>query len=160
MKYLPATCLVAALVLATGVASADAGPDPSGLWLMPGLNVADGIHDGTDGVVAGFEASVVYNKRQRWLGGYVDILYDYERESGRTSFGPEIGLGPLGIDAGMVLELDHGSRKGIVVRPLLSLGIIALVGRVGYFPGSQHEAYGELGLLLKAPIELGRASEE
>ena len=68
MKRLLASTALVALSLTVTPCRADAGPDSKGWWIMPGLALADGIHDGPDGFVSGFELSVVRNNRAVWFG--------------------------------------------------------------------------------------------
>jgi hypothetical protein len=157
-RRLAAAPLAITLLLATRLACADAVPKVyPGLRLPVGFWTAVAIHDdATDGFVGAAEASLVYTDRDyNWTGGYVDIGRDFASDRTRLSVGPEFGSGFFGIDAGYAVELGGPSaRHGYVVRPLLSLGVIMLGGRLGHFFGDAEETFGEVGLLFKFPLEI------
>jgi hypothetical protein len=104
----------------------------------------------------GVEASLVHISTPSlfWIGAYADALYDFGPRAFRTSFGPELGWGPLGFDAGMLLERTESERRvGLVARPLLTLSWVALSGRIGWF-FEERTTFGEIGLLVKLPNAL------
>ena len=149
--------LALAVLLGSRAAFADAVPKiPPGFRLPVGFWTALAIHDGDDGFMGALEASLVYTDRDyTWVGGYADIGRDFAAERTRLTIGPEIGSGFFGVDAGYALELGGPNpRHGVVVRPLLSLGVIMIGGRFGHFFGEVEESFGEVGLLIKIPIEL------
>ena len=150
--------LVAALLLAPRAAQADAVPKVHpGFRLPVGFWTAVAIHDdATDGFMGALEASFVYTDRDYdWVGAYVDFGRDFASDRTRLTVGPEIGSGFFGIDGGYALELGGPrARHGYVIRPLLSLGVIMIGGRIGHFFGDAEETFGEVGLLFKIPIEL------
>jgi hypothetical protein len=157
-RRVAASGLAAVLLLVTHIALGDAMPKvPPGFRLPIGIWTAVAIHDdATDGFMGALEASIVYTDRDYdWVGGYVDFGRDFASDRTRLSVGPEIGSGFFGIDAGYAAELGGPSvRHGYVIRPLLSLGVIILGGRLGHFFGDAEETFGEVGLLFKFPIEL------
>jgi hypothetical protein len=157
-RRIAASPLVAALLFVTHVALADAMPKVHpGFRLPVGFWTALAIHDdATDGFMGALEASIVYTDREYdWVGGYVDFGRDFASDRTRLSVGPEIGSGFFGIDGGYAAEFGGPSvRHGCVIRPLLSLGVIMLGGRLGHFFGDAEETFGEVGLLFKFPIEL------
>jgi len=87
-----------------------------------------------------------------YAGIYGDALRDTASDTFRLSVGPELGKRFIGIDAGYVAELDHGSiaHHGVAVRPFLTVSVLSLSARVGYLQGDGW--FGELGLLLKYPL--------
>ena len=153
-----ASCLAAGLLFGSRDAIADAAPKiQPGFRLPVGFWTAVAIHDdATDGFMGALEASIVHTGRDfAWVGAYADIGRDFAADRTRLTVGPEIGSGFFGIDAGYAMELGGPStRHGYVIRPLLSLGVIMLGGRVGHFFGDHEETFGEVGLLFKIPIEL------
>jgi hypothetical protein len=133
-------------------------PQPRRAWKVPiGVAVGRAIHpDAPDGAYVGFEASVVgFGTRSlAWLGGYLDLTRDLAAHRTRASVGPELGLGPFGVDGGYLVELSGaGRRQGFAVRPMLSLSYLSLTGRLGYLiGGAGRETFGEVGALLKVPL--------
>jgi hypothetical protein len=158
-RHLLIACLGAAgSLFGARSAIADAMPKVHpGFRLPVGFWTAVAIHDdATDGFMGALEASIVHTGRDYdWVGVYADIGRDFAADRTRLTVGPEIGSGFFGIDAGYAMELGGPrTRHGYVIRPLLSLGVIMLGGRVGHFFGDDEETFGEVGLLFKFPIEL------
>jgi hypothetical protein len=143
--------------LAAGPALADAAPKFHNAWYLPvGISGGVAIHDGADdGFVGGLEASIVRNDDYNWMGAYADVVHDFAADTTRISLGPELGEAIFGIDGGYVLETGGGrTRHGVAVRPMFSLGVIMLYGRLEWLATEPSETLGEVGLLLKVPIEL------
>jgi hypothetical protein len=138
----------------------DMAATPSGprhAWKLPiGVAVGRSIHpNAPDGTYLGFEASVVgfETRSLAWLGGYLDVTRDFASGRTRASVGPELGLGPFGVDGGYLVELSGSQRRqGFAVRPMLSLAYLSLTGRLGYLFGAQTAAFGEVGALVKIPL--------
>lgn len=128
-------------------------------WYLPvGVSTGLSLHGKVGGYLGG-ELSLVHLDGQSlfWLGGYTDVLHDFLVDTTRATVGPEIGIGPFGLDGGLLLDLSRtGPRPGFALRPVLSLSWLSLTGRVGYLaaPGG-HEVFGEAGLLFKVPVHLG-----
>jgi hypothetical protein len=125
---------------------------------MPvGVNVGYGINrdPSPNGFLFGGEASLVYFNRFRWIGGYADVIRDFGADQTRVSFGPEVGYGPFGLDAGF-LAGDKGT--GYVARATFSLVVFHLYGRFGHAV-DREETFGELGLLVKYPTPLATWSD-
>ena len=126
-------------------------------WTMP-VGVASGwsIHrNAGDGAYLGLEASVVRTETRTlvWFGGYADGAHDFANRATRSSVGPELGVGPVGLDGGYLLELaPAGHRQGFAVRLVASASLLSITGRVGHFTGGAAETFGEVGLLLKLPV--------
>jgi hypothetical protein len=135
-----------------------AKPAPSPhAWTVPvGLASGWSIHrNASDGVYLGFEASVVRTETRTlfWLGGYADAVHDFANGASRLTAGPELGLGPVGLDGGYLLELaPAGHRQGFAARLVASASLLSITGRVGRFGGGAGETFGEVGLLLKLPV--------
>jgi hypothetical protein len=127
-------------------------PKPQGLYLPVGINVGYAAHP-SPGAVVGPEVSIVqFDNELHWFGAYADALWDTGWSVGRASIGPEVGVGMLGVDSGFMMQLDHGkATPGFVARPVLTVGWVAIYGRWGYLFDA-HEAFGEIGLLVKYPV--------
>ncbi len=91
-----------------------------------------------------------------WFGGYVDTVYDTGTQNVRSSVGLELGSRYVGVDAGYVLDASDpdGLRHGVVVRPMLTTGLLSLGSRFGYLMTGQTQLFFEAGLLVKYPIDL------
>ena len=125
-------------------------------WTIPyGFASGWSIHRGaSDGVYLGIETSVVRTETRTlfWIGGYGDIVRDFANGVTRMTVGPEVGLGPVGLDGGYLMEvLDTGHRQGFAVRLIASASLLSITGRVGHFADGAGETFGEVGLLLKLP---------
>jgi hypothetical protein len=155
-KTTRAGLLLLCLTLAPS-AFADAMPKMHDSWFLPfGLSTAYALHKySSNGFAGGLELSVVHNDDFFWQGAYADVVRDFENEHTRLSLGPEIGVMVLGIDGGYLLDTGKGTtRHGFCVRPMFSLGIMMLYGRVDQLLGAEHETIGEIGLLFKYPVLL------
>jgi hypothetical protein len=87
--------------------------------------------------------------------GFNPKRLDFGADANRFSFGPEVGIGPFGIDGGAVISTLDGTHGGVTGRFLLTVGVLALYGRVGgIFDSPQEGTFGEIGLLIKAPIPI------
>ncbi len=88
----------------------------------------------------------------RWVGGYVDFLQIRGEESGMLSIGPELGVSMLGVDIGYVQGYGTFEGNGIRARGILTIyGVVSLAAGGGRFDG---EGFGQVGILLKAPIPI------
>lgn len=147
-------------VLLARTAAADGVPYASG-----GATVGLAFHDDGTGGVFGGEVSAGYLLvdddqlaawkgltslvRTPWFGGYVDALYDTKLAQARASFGPEIGYGPIGVDAGIVAI---GSHSGITGRIVVTTSVVAFYARYDHvFNTAGETGFFELGVLLKYP---------
>ncbi len=141
-----------------GSAAADAGPKIASGWYVPvGIVLAGSAHpDRPDGFALGAEASAVHLNVDSgfWYGGYLDALWDFGPDALRFSLGPEIGVGPVGIDGGYMGEIhDRAYTHGFQLRLLITLGVVAAYGRWGHlFRQPLEEDFGEFGLLIKFPV--------
>jgi hypothetical protein len=151
---------LAVSMLGSRPAGADAGPHISSGWYLPvGLNLGAAIHPKVHhGFLIGAEVSFAHLDVARflWIGGYVDALYDFGAKATRFSIGPEIGWSLVGIDFGYMGDVRRGEyHHGIDLRVLLTLSMVAIYGRWGHVFGLDRESdFGEVGVLLKAPIPL------
>jgi hypothetical protein len=128
---------------------------PRSLYLPLGVAAGVAVHDRAAGYV-GVEASLVHVETPSlfWLGAYTDLLYDFGASSPRASLGPEMGVGAVGLDGGVLVEHAAGvTRYGFVLRPVLTLSWVALTGRIGWV-GASNDRFGEVGLLFKIPTAL------
>ena len=81
------------------------------------------------------------------------MLYDQGLHRTRFSIGPELGLGPFGVDFGYVRELGANPEQGWRVRGLLSaVFITAYAGPGRIRTDTQPFDFWEAGLLFKTPI--------
>jgi hypothetical protein len=154
-----AAALTLALVATPAVAAAEAhGMLRDTVYLPVGASVAAGIHpSGTSGVAVGGEVSFVrLDDRLAWYGAWVDGVHDFGSRSTRVGVGPEVGFGPLGLDAGYLASIDDAGavRHGFSLRTLFTIGVVGLYGRWGHLFGAGPHDHGEVGLLAKFPIEL------
>jgi hypothetical protein len=87
-----------------------------------------------------------------WLGAYVDGVHDAHVGKTRMSVGPELGYGPVGLDGGLVEQLDGMSRSGVVGRVVVTSAVLALYGRYDKFlDGKPDDGILEFGVLIKLP---------
>jgi hypothetical protein len=148
-----------AALLATSVASADAGPKFSdSLWLPLGLNLGYSLQPEPvpNGFVFGPEASFVYLDRSAyWLGAYADALHDFGPKNTRIGLGAEAGVAIFGLDAGYVRTVGDDPADGFRARLLISFAALHFYGGVGHtFGEPDRGTYGEIGALIKFPILL------
>ncbi len=130
---------------------------PKGVFLPTGINLGGSIDRiGGSGFVLGGETSVVaHDGNWLWYGGYLDANHDFGASETRLSIGPELGYTVLGLDGGYMLLLDGGAAKhALVVRPVLTLGILSGYFRSGWLLDGQGDWFGEAGVLLKYPIPI------
>lgn len=158
MKVRTLGVLAAALWL-PAPALADAGPKiDDSLWLPMGLNLGYSLNPdpAPNGLLIGPEISFVYLDRTGYWGGvYTDLLHDTGPEQWRFSGGLEGGVAIFGMDVGYVGASGDEWQHGLRGRLLISLAAIHLYGGVGtLFQQPDAVAYGELGVLLKFPLQL------
>jgi len=160
------TCALAAAAV-TGLArDASAGDEaiaamhalPSPDWYLPvGLNAGiTGVGSSRVGAILGAEASVAkLMPDMGWFGAYVDGGYMTAERAVRFSVGPEVGYSLLGLDAGF-LDVVAGGRDlvGFTVRPMLTIGLVALYGRWDHTVSFGGGDNGQIGVLLKYPLPL------
>lgn len=143
------------MVCWSNVALADGGPKiTDSLWMPVGVNLGWAVNPSPvrNGFLIGPEVSLVYlDQKGWWAGAYTDALYDGGSERARISAGGEVGYAILGIDLGYVTTLRGEREQGFRARAMLSLAAVHLYGGAGRLSDS---TYGELGVLLKFPIEL------
>lgn len=127
--------------------------DQSGYAVMVGPNAGGGFHR-NPGTLLGVEVSFVRFDDGLWFGFYGDFLHDLGVGRSRLSFGPELGLGPFGLDVGYVQEVSVAQpMHGFRVRALLSAFFVsAYAGPGELHVGQQRFTYREAGLLFKAPL--------
>jgi hypothetical protein len=129
-----------------------------GSYIMLGPSLAVLLDRGEDAsFVLGGELSVVSVSDAFWLGAYLDAAHAFAIDETRLSIGPELGVRFLGLDGGYVLSFGgHRSpQHGVAIRPMLTFGIVTAYFRSSWLLGGHADWYGELGLLLKAPIVIG-----
>lgn len=127
--------------------------EQSGYALMFGPNVGGAFHS-SSGPLIGGELSFVYFDEGLWFGFYGDLLLDLGRKYTRWSFGPEMGLGPFGIDVGYLQEInDLSPSQGFRIRGLLSAFIVSAYAGTGtLIENNQRFLFREGGLLFKIPL--------
>ncbi len=159
-RFLGSLMLVA--VCAPSTALADAGPKiEDSFWFPLGINAGYAINPShvPNGFLFGAEASLVYlDHSAKWAGVYTDLLRDFGSDTTRWSAGAEFGVSAYGLDVGYVRSFGDADWSGVRARFLLSLAVIHIYGGPGWIlSGEQTESYGEIGLLLKFPINLWSA---
>jgi len=170
MPRKPAVLLIAsfaALAVLVPATPALADPEVRSFYVPVGVNLGATILNGSALFAVGAEASVVTTQgsagfASMWLGGYVDTVINPGNHAigrptlARLSVGPEFGFGPLGVDAGYLLQVGNGVSHGVTVRALLTVAYVALYARAGIFLGKPDlVSMTEFGVLLKYPFELG-----
>ncbi|MFO0679183.1 MAG: hypothetical protein U0169_21830 [Polyangiaceae bacterium] len=87
-----------------------------------------------------------------WFGGYVDGVYDTVSTRARFSIGPEFGIGPVGVDGGLVVQTST-RPLGATIRILYGIGFVMGYTRWVYVddPFSSSRIF-EAGVLLKLPV--------
>lgn len=177
MRRLSSAILAAALI-GSLARTAAADQNENALLVSAGANLGLSMHDvASSGFVLGGEASLVLLHLENdesehggdapgvpmigtpsWLGLYGDVVRDTGSDTTRFSIGPEIGHGILGIDGGLLAQVGDESRWGVTVRPVLTIGVVALYGRWGHFYDDLPETdFVEAGLLLKWAFPLWEA---
>jgi len=131
---------------------------PEGAFVLAGAHLALALDraDGPELSVGGEVSFAHLSEDLFWTGGYLDGVYSTRSDEWRMSVGPEIGFGFLGLDAGYVLKLggEHSTQHGIVVRPMLTAGVVTAFFRSAWLTGAHADWSGEIGILAKFPIEL------
>ncbi|MCU0655644.1 MAG: hypothetical protein MUF64_10250 [Polyangiaceae bacterium] len=146
--------VVALAVCAPRVARADGFlEEGSGYALLLGPNIGGSFHS-KPGALLGAELSFVHFDDGIWFGFYGDILQDLGLKRARYSVGPEMGIGPFGIDVGYLRELsDEAPRQGYRIRGLLSAFLVsAYLGAGTLVQDQQKFHFREGGLLFKMPL--------
>ena len=131
---------------------------PATGWYLPvGINAGvAGIGSHDVGAILGGEASVArLTGHTQWFGVYADGGYMTNGRALRFSGGPEAGLGFIGIDGGFLDVVESGHNLvGFTVRPLLTIGFLAVYGRWDHTFSSGGQDTGQIGVLVKWPIPL------
>jgi len=145
-------------------------PEP-GRYLLLGVNLGLTGLPGTDGALfadevwkaVGFEASAVKLPGADfwWFGGYVDFVQVLPNRASRLSLGPELGWGPVGVDAGLLGEYSGRTGKfnaGLQARGMLTLGVLGIyLGAPCLYDADAHalRMHVQAGLVLKVPVFMG-----
>lgn len=120
--------LVSRISAATGV--------PRATFVTGGLNLGSGTARGESAVIAGVESSIVHLEELAWVGAYGDAVYSFGEQHARLSLGPEFGIGPFGLDGGYVVAIGEGGpQQGVAIRPMLTVGLVALYYRYEQLSG-------------------------
>ena len=147
-----------ALVVMAHASRAHADDESSMVLFSPGVVVGSA----SSSAVVGGEASVVWTPSLPhsrgipapivWGGAYVDGVYDSGASRGRFSIGPEAGIGPIGVDGGLVVQTAAGA-VGATVRVLIGVGFVMGYTRWLYVDDARSSSPAhEYGLLFKLPI--------
>jgi hypothetical protein len=154
------------LVIVAALASPAHADFDGGPFVSGGLAVGLGVHDHfSNGLVLGGELSAGVgwfpqhddeergqDFQMRWLGGYLDLLADRGSDTTRLTIGPELGIAPVGIDGGLLIDFGDTRRYGFAIRPVVSLAFAAVYLRYErYLTDGPESHVVELGLLLKIP---------
>ena len=132
---------------------------PIGLNLGYTWGNANPNNDGDgSGFFLGAEVSYVALKSSMiWYGAYFDVVHQFDEARTRLSLGPEFGFFFGGLDGGYVLEFhDCDARHGVQARCLVyyAFGGVYIRGGGLWNPQGDVNGFGEVGVLLKFPIEL------
>ena len=131
--------------------------------LIPvGLSTSRVWHEtASDSYTFGGEASVVWVESSTpkspdaiglnfWYGGYFDLVRDFGTDTTRITLGPELGLNYVGVDGGFMVDVGDVTRTGFVIRPVLTVGVVTLGYRYGYFFDEDPDnRFHEASLLIK-----------
>ncbi|MCC6900985.1 MAG: hypothetical protein IT377_18550 [Polyangiaceae bacterium] len=150
-----AGCVAVLVMCWSSAALADGGPKiTDSLWMPVGMNFGWAVNPSPvpNGFLVGPEVSLVYlDQSGPWVGVYTDALYDGGSDRARISAGGEVGYAIFGLDLGYVTTVKGEREHGFRARGMLSLAAVHLYGGAGRLSDT---TYGELGVLLKVPIEL------
>jgi hypothetical protein len=141
-------------------------PDRDGV--SPGITLGGaGWGKGTGGFVLGGEVSFfrlsnseehcgapkIPDPDYKWIGGYVDAVYDFGLHATRVTLGPELGSNIVGIDAGIVVGSQNGRTiTGVAIRPALTFGYFDMYVRYErLFDDPMGNNLIEVGFLIKWP---------
>lgn len=148
--------IAVAAALAASARPAWAAPslkDESAYAVMFGPNVGAAFHSSTGSLLGG-ELSFVRFEDGVWFGLYTDVVHDLGLRRTRFSFGPEMGIGPFGLDVGYVREVgEQTPMEGWRIRGILAAFFISAYAGPGELSlGAQRFKYREGGLLFKMPL--------
>ncbi|HEY5935732.1 MAG TPA: hypothetical protein VIU61_13885 [Kofleriaceae bacterium] len=136
--------------------------ESDGHLLPVGLSTSRVWHEtASDSYTLGAEASVVWIEASTpkspdaiglnfWYGAYLDLVRNFGTDTTRMTVGPELGLNYVGVDGGFMVDVGDTIRTGFVIRPVLTIGVVTLGYRYGYFfDDDPDNRFHELGLLIK-----------
>ncbi len=155
-------CAALLLALSTSLPAAarDANGPGDSLWMPIGLNVGYSMNPAplSNGLLLGPELSLVYfDQDAYWLGAYTEALRDFGAEEWRVGGGLEGGFANFGLDVGYQGILGRDGGHALRSRLIFSMVLVQIYGGVGArLLEPKAPVYGELGLLLKFPFELGK----
>lgn len=140
-------------------ASASATPPPLPPKPTQFAVLAAGVHVGgayhhTNGAVLGGVVSVVGFHEGLWVGISGDAVRDLGLSRTRVSLGPEMGLGPFGINVGYVVQYgDEVPMRGWRIHGVLATGLLnAYLGPGQVRNETQSLSFWEGGLTLRLPL--------
>ena len=160
VRLLVGSSAALALIATAETARAHGLPDAN-IWMPVGLSTGYALHDKLpNGALLGPELSIVHITNQAvWYGGYADYLWDRGSDRQRLSVGPEVGYTYFGLDGGYVLEQGDKLRHGVALRPLLTIGFLAVGFRGVKVFGDGGETLGEISVLVKLPFPVASTHE-
>ena len=122
-------------------------------YVLLGLSIGY-LNDGDHGGVYGFEVSWVHSGQDvTFYGLYADVRFDSLNEGAMISVGAEWFGYIFGIEGGLVLRTGRGGHGfGARVRGCVGLAVVSVCGGGGI--ESLGGLFGELSVLVKAPIEI------
>lgn len=161
----PFRAILAVLVFAAGstlAAPASADDEEAvtlgydgGWYVMGGATGGGSFSPGVGGGFVGAEASVARLRRGWWYGVYSDAIYDFGQRNMTLTLGPEFGYSFFGVDGGLGLRPapESGLQMGPQFRGLLTVGLVALYARYGFWPeATEHRHVRQFGIMLKIPL--------
>jgi len=122
------------------------------IFVHPGLTLGGAKTLGGDTAFnLGGEVSAGLWRHPFFLGGVMDGVYDWHRKASRMTVGVVGGAGPVGVDAGYLVELAEGRAfHGGAVRLFFSIGFLALFARYGALRDAPDLV--DFGIPVKAPL--------
>jgi hypothetical protein len=147
----------AALLLPSRAGTADPAPFTIGTkpaWFALGGLSTGVTFAGTDdiGAAIGGELSVARLRDQRFVGGYLEGLYDFALDSATVGGGLELGWKVLAVDVGALARRLDDPQLAVSGRLCASVGLFSLCGRYARFDASEDRDVVQVGLLLKLPL--------
>lgn len=121
-------------------------------YVSPGITLGAARGDFVGGGEVSIGHADIFYVPIAWYGGYADFVYDTGIDHGRVSFGPQLGVGPIGVDGGPVIA-THG-RLGGNLRLVMGLPYVMGYVRGTIIDDPRGVFVGEVGLLMKAPVRL------
>ena len=130
--------LMSVILYLFNISSAQA-EEPYSFGVIPKQYVHTGMSTGTSfasngvGGYLGLEGNYTQFRRNFWMGGYTDVLYDFGQDSILVTAGPRIGKLVLGVDGGLGMRMSANKKMelGWQARTMFTTGAFSLYYRFG-----------------------------